>query len=78
MMIVVNMDTIKLKVHFTLRDTLSMKSQAVYVKLYFGTLSFPLINTISSDSMGYYGILLIFASAKVLESINVQLWNCFD
>lgn len=43
MMIVRSMDSMKLEAHFTLRDISSMRSQSVYVKLYFWTLSVPLI-----------------------------------
>ena len=35
--VVANMDSMKLEIHFMLRGPLSMRSQFVYVKLYFGT-----------------------------------------
>ena len=35
--------SVKLEVHFTLRDISNMRSQSVYVKLNFWTLSVPLV-----------------------------------
>lgn len=59
----------KLQVHFTLLDVMSMICQTVYVQLYLGMFSFPLIVYYFPETL-WATVTSLLASAHVLVSTN--------